>query len=251
MSKLSIRYATILFSATLVAACTPSGDEKPPGQKPPVNDSGAPAAEAGEPEPDSEPAATTTKITVASVQMIQDCPDTEVETPPAAAPADEGQPAGDVPMKSETAETAAKRKPSPGSVSPGASARGGPGFRQPCDQSTVQLAIETTSEAPVAIEIKAVRLMSEAKAVGTLATRKPKIWKNNSYETWDQQVVPGAATKASYKLSMPSWSEVDEQIGASSFGHMFTLEIDVLVDGKLQTIESPQFPREEPHVIVT
>lgn len=227
MSKLSIRRATVLLSLVFVAACTASAG----------NGSGAKSGDGdGEVE-----ASAKTKITVASVQMIQDCPDTEAE--PEAAPAE--------PTAAAMPARRAKR-PSPGSPDPSlGDVEPGYEFQQPCDQSTVQLAIETTSESPVAIEIKAVRLLSEGKLVGTLETRKPKIWINNSYEAWDQQIAPGAPSKVSYKLSMPSWYEVEKKIGKSSYGHMFTLEIEVLVDGEIQTVSSPQFPREEPHVIVT
>jgi hypothetical protein len=138
--------------------------------------------------------------------------------------------------------------------SPGAPAHAGDSvgsFRQPCDQSTVQLALEHGGDAAVPVEIKAVRILSKGKVVGTLHTRKPKIWANDTYEAWDQSVAPNTPTKVSYKLSLPEWSEVEKAIGQTSFGHMFTLELDVAVDGQVQTISSVEFPREEPHVIVT
>jgi hypothetical protein len=103
----------------------------------------------------------------------------------------------------------------------------------------------------VTIEIEAVRILSAGKPVGELKTRKPMIWTDSAYQPWDQTVAPGAPTKASYKLSMPSWSEVEKAIGESSYGHMFTLELDIAVDGEIRTVSSPEFPREQPHVIVT
>ena len=219
----------------LVSACTAGGGEAEKPDTKPVAESAAPEPPP-RPEPEPEP---TTKISVASVQMIQDCPDPE--------PAPES---ADVPASAERAP-----------AQPGATARTEPykrgrapvgkSFRQPCDQSTVQLALETDGDAPVAVEIKAVRILSQGKEVGQIQTRKPTIWTDNSYQPWDQTVAPGAPTKASYKLSMPKWSEVETAIGESSFGHMFTLEIDIAVDGQIQTVSSPEFPREEPHVIVT
>ena len=64
--------------------------------------------------------------------------------------------------------------------------------------------------------------------------------------TWHFAIFDPRSRKA-----MPNWSEVEKAIGETSFGHMFTLELEVSVDGKVQTIRSPQFLREEPMVIST
>lgn len=227
----------MLFLA-IASACTAAGGEAEKPDNQPKVDSGTPE------QPETPPvAATTTKITVASVQMIQDCPDPEPEPAPADAPSAER--AAPMPAQPAPGAVARSQPHQAGDVAPGDS------FRQPCDQSTVQLALETDGDAPVTVEIKAVRILSKGKAVGELASRKPTLWRDNGYQPWDQTVAPGTPVKASYKLSMPSWSEVEQAIGTSSFGHMFTLEIDVAVDGQLQTVSSPEFPREEPHVIVT
>lgn len=222
-----------VFCLLIASACTAGGDASQP------EGGAADAGKVEHPKPDPKPA-TTAKISVASVQMIQDCPDNEPE--PAA-----GDEAPSQAMSEKRAPSA--MPPSPGSpmgdVGPGDS------FQQPCDQSTVQLALENSGDAAVAVEIKAVRILAKGKVVGTLATRKPKIWTNNTYEAWDQTVAPNTPTKASYKLALPNWSEVEKAIGVSSFGHMFTLELDVAIDGQVQTVSSPEFPREEPHVIVT
>jgi hypothetical protein len=230
MPKLSHRCAITLLSLTFLAACTPG--EQPVDK--PVED-GASKGDDKQPDPVPEPVAVT-KISVASVQMIEDCPDPEPPPPAAEAEDEEEMPAG-------KSASQAKR---------GASLVGdNSGSWSHCEQSTVQLGLETAGEAPVSVEIKAVRLLSDAKSVGSVQARKPTIWVDNNYQTWDQQVAPGAPTKASYKLSLPNWTEVEAAIGKPSFGHMFTLEIDIEVDGKLQTVSSPQFPREEPHVVVT
>jgi hypothetical protein len=232
MTKSLERLLVPVFSLLIASACTAGGDSQPEGG----------AADAGKvehpkPEPTKPTPTVATKVSVASVQMIQDCPDNEP------APADEG------PAQAPAAERSAPMPPSPGAalgdVEPGGS------FQQPCDQSTVQLALDNGGDGLATVEIKAVRILSNGKVVGTLQTRKPKVWANNTYEAWDQTVAPNTPTKASYKLSLPDWSEVEKAIGTSSFGHMFTLELDVEIDGQVQTVSSPEFPREEPHVIVT
>src|SRR5690606_20422206 len=103
----------------------------------------------------------------------------------------------------------------------------------------------------VAVELRAVRLLSDGEQVGTLASRLPTRFVDNSYVTWDGQLEPGATAKVSYKLGMPDWSAVEDAIDGPSFKHMFTLEVDVVVAGELQTLQSSPFPREQPHVIVT
>jgi hypothetical protein len=233
MSKLSICCATLLSLA--LSGCM-TGGEKPPGDKPETTARGD---DGGEPEVETPPAKPKAKVSVASVQMIQDCPDTEVEAPPS-----EG---------GSASQEKSASMPAPGAVAKRRSAdvAEGDSFRQPCDQSTMQLAFEALGDQPVSVEIKAIRIMSDCKSVGEVASRKPKIFVDSVYQAWDQRVTPGGPVQASYKLAMPAWDKVETAIGKSSFGHMFTLEIDVAVDGTIMTVSSPQFPRDEPHVIVT
>lgn len=195
-------------------------------------------------EPKPEPEQPAAKIAVSSVQVIQDCPDPPEPIEPGAA-----EPSATAPVMDEEAAPSQPRR-----ISAGASIDGsGPSsFTQPCTQSTMQLALESARDDAVAVEIKQVRLLSKGKQVGELEPRKPSAWSDDgSYQPWDQTLAPDAPVKASYKLSLPDWSAVEKAIGESSFGHMFTLEVDVEVDGRVETVASPEFPREEPHVIVT
>jgi hypothetical protein len=169
----------------------------------------------------SKPAA---KVTISSVQMINDCPDKE-----SAAPA---------------AEEAAMQ-------SQADAERGGGGFEQPCTQSTVQLSIDSDAEGPFVVD--AVRLLSpDGKPLATLQPRRPSKWVDGGYKPWDERAPKDTELKASYKLSIPAWHEVDEKLGGgSSVGKVFLLELDVSVNGEKQTIRSSSFPREEDHVIAT
>ena len=169
----------------------------------------------------SKPAA---KVTISSVQMINDCPDKEDAAPAAAEAAMQTQ---------------------------GDSERGSGGFEQPCTQSAMQLAIDSDVEGPFVVD--AVRLLgADGKPVATLQPRRPSKWVDGAYKPWDERVAKDTDLKASYKLSIPAWHEVDEKLGGgSSVGKMFLLEIDVSVNGQKQTIRSSSFPREEDHVVVT
>jgi hypothetical protein len=216
-----------LLMLVIASACTTGGDAAGKTEDPKTEN----------PKPEYPKPPATTTISVASVQMIQDCPDEEPE------------PSNQATLAEERAAPSAAMPPSPGAPAHPGDSIGS--FRQPCDQSSIQLALENKGDAPVAVQIEAVRILSKGKVVGTIESRRPKIWANNAYEAWDQTAAPGSPIKVSYKLAMPDWSKVEEAIGQSSFGYMFTLEIDVVIDGQVQTVSSAEFPREEPHVIVT
>ena len=190
-------------------------------------------------------------VSIASVQMIEDCPhqDQHDPGPPTAAQ----KPTADSPA--ESAHSMAMPI-SEGDVAPGAAAqgRGGGDFDQ-CTQSRLQLAFKSTGRGDANVKIKGARLLvpGSGKRAGELQTRKPQVWtETDGYRAWDEVVPNGEdALEAGYKLSVPEWSKVDAMIGRSSFGFMFVLEVDVEVDGVVETLRSPQFPREEPHIVVT
>jgi hypothetical protein len=137
-----------------------------------------------------------------------------------------------------------------GDVAEGAADDGS--FDQPCTQSTMQLSFIGQGPSPAKVEIQAVRILSPTgKILATIKARGATWWTQSSYQPWDEQLAPDSDLKASYKLSVPDWSELDKKVGGNSYGKMFVLEVDVLVGGQKQTAHSSQFPREEPHVIVT
>ena len=189
-------------------------------------------------------------VSIASVQLIEDCPhqDQHDPGPPTAAQ----EPAAAAPAES------AQRMAMP--VQPGSAAgdvaegRGGVDFDQ-CTQSRLQLAFKSTGKGEANVKIRGARLLvpGSGKQAGALQTRKPQMWtETEGYRAWDEVVPNGEdELKAAYKLSVPDWSKVDAMIGRSSFGFMFVLELDVEIDGVVETLRSPQFPREEPHIVVT
>ncbi len=175
-------------------------------------------------DPTPEPVPTSSVTTsIASVVLVEDCPEPKNQ-----------------------ADSAKKDK-----VKRKRSASSGP-LVQPCTQSTVQLAFAGEVTAPTKVEIKAVRLVSTAgKALGILETRLPSLWQENGYAAWDGILPKGPEAKVSYKLSVPNWSELETALGGSSFGVMYTLEIDVEVAGKPSTLTSPQFERGRRQIIKT
>jgi hypothetical protein len=168
------------------------------------------------------------KVSISSVQMISDCRDKEDASVAAGAAM---QPPADEAQKGDSLVA----------------------FEQPCTQSNMQLSLRSEESAPLSFTVRSVKLLSaDGVQVATLQSRGPSVWVVDGYHPWDERLVPKTDVKASYKLSVPDWYEVDKKLGMdSSVGKMFLLEIEVSVDGKSQTLRSAPFPREEDHVVVT
>jgi hypothetical protein len=176
--------------------------------------------------------------TISSVKLVQDCPDAKANsmTKPSA-------PKTFAPSMPDAKKKRSKSKRKGDSAG---------GFRQPCTQSTVQLAFAGQTGASATVSVKEVRLLStEGKALGTMTPRAPSIWKETGYEAWDGVLSPGADHKASYKLSLPDWSAVETALGGSSYGKMYQVEVDVEIDGTLTTLTSPQVERARPQIVKT
>jgi hypothetical protein len=84
-----------------------------------------------------------------------------------------------------------------------------------------------------------------------METRKPKIWKADGYGAWDETILPKTDVKASYKLSLPNWSQVQGKIEGNTYNTMFKLEADIEIDGVPKTIRSGDVVREQTEMIDT
>lgn len=181
--------------------------------------------------------------TIASVQLIQDCPDPE---PAPAEPSAAAKP------------TASESMPQPGSPArreaAAAWAGDGPGFRQPCTQSTIQLSLKHDAAEAQRVEIVAVRLMRGSDVLSKIAARKPSKWNDSGvFDAWDERVPVRSEIKVSYRLGEPDWSAVQAQLGADTdvYSTRYTIEVDLKMGGTTTTVRSPEFAREHPHVVVT
>lgn len=247
-----MRHAALLGSLALLlsTACTSRDEAKQGGVEP---------VERGEktkkPEPPGEPLA---KAAISSVQMIEDCPeDSGAWRPP---PPPSPSPAVEQARAPSMTAPAAPPEPEAGAMdmemAPGAAARmaDGGSFQQPCTQSTLQIAFTGQGDVKSKVELEELRLLDpgSGKPVATIDAREPASWEGSAYQSWDETIGPNQEVKSSYELSVPDWSKVEKAIGGkSSYGHMFVLEVDLKVGDQRQTVRSAQFPREEPHVIVT
>ncbi len=177
------------------------------------------------------------RATIASVQMIQDCPDPEPEA---------AKPSAAMPSSSESVARGAAASRIAGD-SDGS-------FRQPCTQSTMQLSLAHDAPDAQRVEVVAVRLVRGTDVLSPIAARKPSKWsESGTYDAWDERVPVGSEIKVSYRLGEPDWSKVQEKLGADvdTYSQRFVVEVDLKMGGQTLTVRSPEFAREYPHVVVT
>lgn len=208
------------------------------------------------PEPPAEPFA---RATIASVQMIEDCPTLNDGWRPPPVVQDAAKPAAAAPAAAADQERSMPGPPMPPTAGAAPSAGsaiggGGGGLWQPCTQSTMQVAFAGQGDRTATVEIERVRLLDpkSGKTVATLEAREPASWADGAYQSWNETIGPRQEVKASYALTVPDWAKVEEQLGIpSSDGVMFLLELEVKVGDERQTVRSSEFPRELPHIVVT
>ncbi len=104
-----------------------------------------------------------------------------------------------------------------------------------CRQTSIQLAFVSHDSMAATIEILAVRLVDPAtgKVLDTLKSREPQRWSGEQYVAWDQQLAPGAALKATYKLSAPTYAS---DANSRLYEKTYRVEVDVSIDGGVRTL---------------
>tara|TARA_R110002096_G_scaffold433887_2_gene653760 strand:+ start:68133 stop:68807 length:675 start_codon:yes stop_codon:yes gene_type:complete len=178
-------------------------------------------------------------VTIASVTLLEDCPEAKRVMPA---------------REEERGKTAPNLNAVEGEMVEGDIAEGDMDrvYVEPCGQSTMQMAITGQGEMSSALKIVEVRLLDAAGTrLDIISARSPTIWKDNAYAAWDQIVLPKTDVKASYKLSIGNWSKVEKALGATSYGRMYTIEVDIELGGAAKTLRSSQAPREPMEMIET
>jgi hypothetical protein len=218
-------------------------------------------------EKQSEPTALPEKVatsSIASVQIEDDCPDPKpvkdaADEPPTsykpASPAVQ-QPPAVVPVPSAKVEMApAPARPSrraPVASDQLGTRQGLTAAERSCTQSTIQIVFSEQGPRPSSVAIKSIRLLTpEGKKLATMKSRLPSQWNENVYSPWDEILKPNENTTVSYKLSPPDWNAVTTELGKSSHGQMFILEVEIDVGGQVQTVRSSEFARIQHHALPT
>lgn len=229
----------------LLTACA-AWETSAPSYTPPPADGSVPSHYAppppGDPRqpPPTEPQPTADlRVAIASVQLLQDCPDPQPVAPAPSA----GAPMAKEPSAQSRMDVAAGDTPN------------GVAWQPPCSQSTVQLSVR--SDVAGKFRVEAVRVLDAGskKVAGTATLRGPVSWRegNGTYAAWDERTLAGDELKVSYKLGDPDLSRAGETVGPAfnTYFGPFILELDVSVDGVRRTIRSGEFSREPPEIMVT
>lgn len=208
--------------ALLVAACTSheGADGRPPHGAPAVQFRGS----------------------IASVSLVQDCPDAaaDAEAPPAAA------------AKMDPT-VAAERS----AVEPGAAAYPGDGggWSPPCTQSVMQLNVAHDGADAQPMTIVAARLTAAGTGahVAMVPVRNPMRWDDGGrYAAWDERIPAASVLEVSYALGEPQRSALGRLLGNDDDGRTrYILEVDIAFASRTITIRSGEFQRDYPHVVVT
>lgn len=228
----SPRLASVL--ALLLSACA-SWEHSPPDAAPPPAETPVPSSRYAPPPP-VEPGVTPPPgraaeihVAIASVQLLEDCP----EPDPAHEPAAASRAAGDASIR--------HGKRSSDHV-------------EQCTQSTVQLAVRSDRSGPFRIEAIRVLDPGTLRAAGTTTLRQPTRWSaDGSYVPWNERVTAGQDLQISYKLGELDLSRASERVGPAfnTFAGPFVLELDVSIDGARRTIRSAEFSRRPIEIMVT
>ncbi len=119
-----------------------------------------------------------------------------------------------------------------------------------CQQSSMQIAFASSGGGSAQVEIASVSLRDASGGeLATLTAREPRVWKDSAYVAWDQSIPGEAEVKASYDLSAPPWSTLDQAGTTKSYQDKFRLRVHIKVNGTSLTIESTDLTREP--VVVT
>lgn len=200
-----------------------------------------------EPTPTAEPTpiamsrVTKLQVAVASVQLLEDCPDPAPQ--PAQAPVAPGAASSaDGAMHGPSARSSMKRPNGD--------------QRRVCTQSTVQLSVQADGVRPFKIESVRVLAANGRRAVGSTRLRAPTTWDDatGTYGAWQEHTAAGKDLKVSYKMGDLEFTSAAERMSGDKFNTYtgpFLLEITVSAGGKRRTVRSPEFTREPPHVMVT
>lgn len=115
--------------------------------------------------------------------------------------------------------------------------------------ANVQIAFKAEAATSAAnVEVMSVVLVdaTSGSVVDTLKASSPQVWNGSTYVPWNQQIAPGGDLKASYNLTVPSWSTLDPSGSRSSsaYSRSYKLRVTLRIDGVEVLLQSASVNRE-------
>ena len=245
---MSSRYP--ILAVALVAACVARQTPTSPGAEAPASD--APPIAAAEPEPapapvevaEAPPAVETpavetppapqtppvapdtpaaVTIAVASVHLLQDCPDDQA-TAEAKGPRGRGS-ASSSDDESQMQQKSVMRvdgKPMP----------------PPPPGCLLNLSLTNSGGREGQIRVERVRVLEGKRELARVVSRKPTRWNSEAYVPWDERVPGNATTQVAYSLANAQWKRGSALDLAFK---PYVVEVVVTIDGRKQTVRSAEF----------
>ena len=115
--------------------------------------------------------------------------------------------------------------------------------------ANVQLAfLAGEASGTASVEVVSVTLVdaTSGSVVDTLEPSSPQVWNGSGYVPWNQRITPGGDLRASYQLTAPKWSTI-EQGGAgtrTSYSRTFKMRVTLRIDGVDVLLQSTDLNRE-------
>lgn len=112
--------------------------------------------------------------------------------------------------------------------------------------ANVQLAfIAEAASTAASVEVVRVSLVdaTDGAVLDTLEASSPEVWNGGGYVPWNQRVTPGGDLKASYRLTVPSWSSIDAG-RRNAYSRTFKLRVTLRIDGVDVLMQSTDLNRE-------
>lgn len=114
-----------------------------------------------------------------------------------------------------------------------------------CQQSSVTLAIAADGlEGPLAFRVLSATLLDSSGAeLLTLRADTPRIWGDDGYTAWDEQVGTPSEQQVLYDLHDVDWSSITD-----SYSRTYRVRLEVEIGGEVRTLTSEETTREAPIV---
>ena len=108
-----------------------------------------------------------------------------------------------------------------------------------CQQSSVQLRLVAGAEGTeVPFEIVSIRVIDpESGEATSITARNPRVFVDG-YVTWDETIAPAESLSVSYDTTAPSWGSLGSSADSFGWGHVYTVEMVVRIDGVERTLRA-------------